>query len=93
MNTGTEANGDGCCHILSMFLSSDFIKQDHEERRDMAWRYAIAISRDGRWEEAKELFKQVMEKRKRVLGGEHPSTLSSLGNLALTLGDLGYIPQ
>ena len=40
-------------------LSSDLIEQDHEERTELAWRYAIAISRDGRWEEAKELFKQV----------------------------------
>ena len=36
----------------------------------------------GRWKEAEELFVQVMETRKRVLGAEHPSTLTSMANLA-----------
>jgi hypothetical protein len=34
---------------------------------------------------AEELEVQVMETRKRTLGQEHPSTLSSMNNLALTL--------
>lgn len=34
---------------------------------------------------AKELFVQVMETRKRVLGQEHPDTLNSMANLAWTL--------
>ena len=36
----------------------------------------------GRWKEAKELFVQVMEMRVRVLGAEHPSTLTSMTNSA-----------
>ena len=70
-------------------LSSDLIKQDHEERSDLVWRYAVAISRDGRWEEAKELFKHVMETRKLVLGERHPSTLTSMTRLASTYSDQG----
>ncbi|KAH8698009.1 hypothetical protein BGW36DRAFT_296432, partial [Talaromyces proteolyticus] len=34
------------------------------------------------WKEAEELFVQVIETRKRVLGGEHSSTLTSMANLA-----------
>ena len=40
---------------------------------------------DGRYKEAEELFVQVMQTRKRVLGDEHPDTLASMHNLAFTL--------
>ena len=40
--------------------------------------------KEGRWKEAEELVVQVMETRKRVLGEEHPDTLSSMANLAST---------
>jgi len=36
----------------------------------------------GQWKEAMELFLQVVETRKRVLGKEHPDTLTSMANLA-----------
>ena len=38
--------------------------------------------KEGRWKEAEELFVQVMETSLRVLGEEHPSTLTSMANLA-----------
>jgi Tetratricopeptide repeat len=34
----------------------------------------------GRWKEAEELFMQVMETSKRVLGQKHPDTLTSMAN-------------
>jgi Tetratricopeptide repeat len=43
----------------------------------------------GRWKEAEELFVQVMETRKRVLGQEHPHTLTSINNLAFTRKEQG----
>ena len=43
----------------------------------------------GRLKEAEELDMQVMETRKRVLGEEHPSTLTSMANLALTYKNQG----
>src|SRR3984957_4465170 len=43
----------------------------------------------GRWKEAEVLEVQVMETRKRVLGEEHPSTLTSMANLALTYWNQG----
>ncbi|KAL2819483.1 violaceus kinesin [Aspergillus granulosus] len=39
---------------------------------------------EGRWKEAEELGMQVMEIRSRVLGTEHPDTLTSMANLAHT---------
>jgi hypothetical protein len=44
----------------------------------------------GKLKEAEELEVQVMETRKRVLGQEHPSTLTSMANLALTWRSRGY---
>jgi hypothetical protein len=44
---------------------------------------------DGRWREAEELFVQVMQTRKRVLEEEHPSTLTSIANLASTYRNQG----
>jgi len=38
----------------------------------------------GRWTEAEKLEVHVMEARSRVLGAEHPDTLTSMGNLAST---------
>lgn len=38
----------------------------------------------GLYDKAESLQEQVMEMRRRVLGAEHPDTLSSIGNLALT---------
>jgi len=43
----------------------------------------------GRWREAEELEVQVMETRKRVLGVEHPSTLTSMANLESTYRNQG----
>jgi hypothetical protein len=46
---------------------------------------ALTYSDQGRWKEAEELEVQVMQMRKRVLGDEHPDTLTSMANLAFTL--------
>ena len=50
---------------------------------------ALIYRNQGRWKEAEELFVQVMETRKRVLGQEHPDTLTSVTNLASTYRDQG----
>jgi hypothetical protein len=43
----------------------------------------------GRWKEAEELKVQALETRKRVLGEEHPDTLTSIASLALTYSKQG----
>ncbi|OAG00992.1 TPR-like protein [Paraphaeosphaeria sporulosa] len=73
---------------------------DDEERLDLLWKCALALYSDGRYEEAEELFVQVMETSsrlnvqvmetfKRVLGEEHHSTLTSMANLASTFSNQG----
>ncbi|ETN44018.1 uncharacterized protein HMPREF1541_10883 [Cyphellophora europaea CBS 101466] len=46
---------------------------------------ASTFGNQGRWREAEELFMQVMEISVRVLGKEHPDTLTCMNNLAHTL--------
>jgi Tetratricopeptide repeat len=36
----------------------------------------------GRWSEAETIYLEVVERKRRVLGEEHPSTLTSMANLA-----------
>ncbi|KAF2182111.1 hypothetical protein K469DRAFT_587897 [Zopfia rhizophila CBS 207.26] len=45
---------------------------------------ALTYWRQGRWKEAEELFVQVVETQKKVLGAEHPDTLVTMHNLAST---------
>ena len=39
---------------------------------------------------ALELLKEVYEKRKEILGENHPDTLMALNNLAYSYGEFGY---
>ncbi len=50
---------------------------------------ALALGNQGRWKEAEELNVQVMEARKKLLGLEHLSTLSSMDNFAPTFWNQG----
>ncbi|KAK7177494.1 Kinesin light chain 5 [Paraphaeosphaeria sporulosa] len=70
-------------------LSHSPTDDDDEERLDLLWKCAMALYNDGRYEEAEELNVQVMETRKRVLGEEHPDTLTSMANLASTFWNQG----
>jgi hypothetical protein len=45
---------------------------------------ASTYRNQGRWKEAEDLFVQVVEAKKRVLGAKHPDTLASMKNLAHT---------
>lgn len=70
-------------------LESDIVDLDGEKRMNLIWRYGNCLYSDGRWNEAEGSFGQVMEIRKRVLGADHPSTLSSMNNLASTYWNQG----
>jgi tetratricopeptide (TPR) repeat protein len=50
---------------------------------------ASVYTSQGQWAKAEELEVQVLETRKRVLGLEHPDTLTSISNLALMYRDQG----
>jgi hypothetical protein len=62
---------------------------DNKERWDLVWKCGMALYSDGRYKAAGELFVQVMETTKRVLGDEHPDTLTSMANLASTYRNQG----
>merc|ERR1712232_1458292 len=51
--------------------------------------YAIAVSNDGRNEEAEVLKKEVYDAFRQMLGEKHPSTLTAMGNWAESLRKLG----
>jgi tetratricopeptide (TPR) repeat protein len=70
-------------------LSSGLTGQENEAKTNLVWKCAMTLDSDGRWKEAEELFVQVMETRKRVLGEEHPDTLTSMANLASTYRNQG----
>ncbi|OCK74986.1 HET-domain-containing protein, partial [Lepidopterella palustris CBS 459.81] len=70
-------------------LRSNTVKQDNNRRLDLAWKYAMSLYIDGRYGEAEVPFKEVFQTRKRVLGEEHPSTLTSMANLASTYRNQG----
>jgi hypothetical protein len=50
---------------------------------------ALTFWNQGRWDEVEELEVRVMETRKKVLGVEHPDTLTSMANLASTYRNQG----
>jgi len=57
---------------------------------DFAKRFAQVYSEGGCWSEAEQLEVIVVDMTKRVFGGEHPETLTSILNLASTLQNLGW---
>ena len=50
---------------------------------------ASVLSRRGKYEEAGEMYRQVLGLKDTVPGKEHPSTLTSMNNLALVLSRQG----
>jgi tetratricopeptide (TPR) repeat protein len=70
-------------------LSHSFSEQEGADRTDLVEKCALALLSDGRYNEAEELFVQVIETQKKVLGEEHPDTLTSINNLALTYCNQG----
>lgn len=70
-------------------LETDLINKDEKSRMDLMWRYAMCLYADGRWDEAEIPIIQVLDMDKRVLGAEHPDTLTSMANLASTYRNQG----
>jgi len=70
-------------------LELDLVDEYGEDRVNLGWRYGICLDYDGRYNEADISFEQVMKTCRRVLGKEHPSTLTSMANLASTYSHQG----
>jgi tetratricopeptide (TPR) repeat protein len=74
-------------------LKTNHVSNEDENRTNLVWRYGMCLYGDGRWNEAEDSLRQVMETRKRVLGTEHPDTLTSMANLASTYRNQGRWDQ
>jgi tetratricopeptide (TPR) repeat protein len=70
-------------------LSRGLTGQNEGPGMDLEWKIAMTLHSDGQYNEAEELFGRGMESRKRVLGAEHPDTLTSMANLASTYRNQG----
>ncbi len=73
-----------CCALMS-----DKAGKDGETRIALSRRFGQCLLSDGRYNEAEAPFLEVMERHKRVLGQEHPDTLTSMANLASTYRNQG----
>jgi tetratricopeptide (TPR) repeat protein len=54
---------------------------------------AITLGYQGQLDAAAAMFKEVLEKRQRILGDEHPSTIRAINNLASTLNAQGKLDK
>ncbi|KAJ5970810.1 FabD/lysophospholipase-like protein [Penicillium vulpinum] len=64
-------------------------KKCSKEEVDLAGKCGACLRYDGRYREAKSMYQIVLEYREKVLGPDHPDTLTSVSNLALVLSRLG----
>ena len=69
-------------HILANKLYMSHIGLVEEYYDDKCSNFALVMTESGDWKNAQQLEAQVMDMRKKLLGGEHPDTLTSMSNLA-----------
>jgi tetratricopeptide (TPR) repeat protein len=72
-------------------LQSNLVNKDGEKRLALMWRYGNCLYSDGRWKEAEESCTQQIETERRKLGLDHPDTLTSMNNLAVTFRNQGRL--
>jgi tetratricopeptide (TPR) repeat protein len=70
-------------------LESLEFQGETEEREDLAYKVAKCLNSDGRYHEAEILFKEILEKKRKRLKDDDPSTLTSMANLASTYWNQG----
>jgi tetratricopeptide (TPR) repeat protein len=77
--------------VLSHILEDcQGVQIEHDEAAmSLIWKCAMALSSDGRWEEAESLQVKDLEICSRKLGDDHPDTLTSMANLASTYRNQG----
>ncbi|SCB65545.1 unnamed protein product [Fusarium graminearum] len=56
-------------------------------------RFGFFFAKVGRWNDAAISRREVLKKRQRILGDEHPDTISAMNNLATTLSDQGKLDE
>ncbi|KAI2483738.1 TPR-12 multi-domain protein [Pyrenophora tritici-repentis] len=89
--TGDYGNW-AACQVLYAHAKAAVGQQPKDELSIAEWAtvlYRAAWYAERRWDDAEKLFVQVMETRKKKLGLDHPSTLTSMANLASTYRNQG----
>jgi Tetratricopeptide repeat len=71
-------------HIRTCKTSTAAKETNNSDNLDNANNFSLVFYEGAHWQEAEELEVQLMNTRKRVLGQEHPDTLTSMCNLAFT---------
>jgi tetratricopeptide (TPR) repeat protein len=74
-------------HINSLMLVSKELAPGFSAQYGMIYYYA------GRYEEAKELELEILEKRRKLFGDDHPDTIHAMHRLAITYDGLGQFKQ
>jgi tetratricopeptide (TPR) repeat protein len=67
---------------VHLALESNLVDKHWRIREDLLWRYGMCLLSDGRWKDAEKVTMQVVDIRRRMLGEEHRSTLTSMSILA-----------
>ena len=63
--------------------------KEHPSTLTIMHNLAVLYKAQARYQEAEELYKEVLEKQEDILGKEHPSTLNTIHNLAGLYKDQG----
>jgi tetratricopeptide (TPR) repeat protein len=66
---------------------------DEIELLNRVERFSFFLYDIGRWEESATMEKEVLQRRRRILGEENPDTISAVNNLATTLQSLGKLDE
>jgi tetratricopeptide (TPR) repeat protein len=70
-------------------LASRIAGLNNKEEADLSWKCAESLYSDGRYNEAEVYFNEAVQTNEKVLGADHPDTLTSIANLASTYWDQG----
>ncbi|KAF4637077.1 hypothetical protein G7Y89_g980 [Cudoniella acicularis] len=69
-------------------LQESNVKLEHSDMLCNRNSLAVVLDKQGKYDEAEKMHRQVLEAREQILGPEHPDTLSSINNLAVVLRSL-----
>ncbi|KAL2062087.1 hypothetical protein VTL71DRAFT_6353 [Oculimacula yallundae] len=74
---------------VQIVLDSGDVDKEGSDRMKLRWRYGGCLFSDGRYNEAEVQFVEAFEANKKLLGQEHPDTLTSMACLAMIYRNQG----
>ena len=76
-------------HMIENESHANQIGLVQEYDNDKCINFALVMTESGDWKNAEQLFVQAIDMRKKLLGAEHPDTLTSMANLAIAYRNQG----